>query len=175
MLPRGDLERGTDLRDGGGEGHALLVWQEAGQDATVRRRQPPRASTSQPWPLASDRLPRHNQDEEKGAGMTAHVVDAPRRKVTLEELRAHRDDIEEIGRRLGVSNIRVFGSVARGDANGNSDLDLLIDTSAETGLFDLAGFALGVEQLMAVFTQVVTVPGLKPRIRDRIVDSTVPL
>ncbi|MGH3751371.1 MAG: nucleotidyltransferase family protein [Pseudonocardiaceae bacterium] len=97
--------------------------------------------------------------------MTADVVDAPRRKVTLEELRAHRDEIEEIGRRYGVSS-RFFGSVARGDANDNSDLDLLIDASAETGLFDLADFALDVEQLMAVFTQVVTVPGLKPRIRD---------
>ncbi len=107
--------------------------------------------------------------------MTADVVDAPRRKVTLTELRAHRDEIEEIGRRYGVSNIRVFGSVARGDADDNSDLDLLIDASAETGLFDLAGFALDVEQLMAVFTQVVTVHGLKPRIRDRVVSSAVPL
>ncbi|MGH3833118.1 MAG: nucleotidyltransferase family protein [Pseudonocardiaceae bacterium] len=107
--------------------------------------------------------------------MSADVADALRRRVTLEELRAHRDEIEKIGRRYGVSNIRVFGSVARGDANDNSDLDLLIDASAETGLFDLAGFALDVEQLMAVFTQVVTVPGLKPRIRDRVVDSAVPL
>lgn len=55
------------------------------------------------------------------------------------------------------------------------DLDLLIDGSTETGLFDLAGFALDVEQLMTVFTQVVTVAGLKPRIRDRVVDSAVPL
>ncbi|MGQ0778027.1 MAG: nucleotidyltransferase family protein [Pseudonocardiales bacterium] len=93
----------------------------------------------------------------------------------MKELRAHRDEIEEIGRRYGVSNIRFFGSVARGDANDNSDLDLLIDASAETGLFDLASFALDVEQLMAVFTQVVTVPGLKPRIRDRVVEAAVPL
>lgn len=60
----------------------------------------------------SDRLPRHSQDEKKETGMTAHVIDVPRRKVTLEELRAHRDEIEEMGRRYGVSNIRVFGSVA---------------------------------------------------------------
>ena len=103
------------------------------------------------------------------------MADVPRRRVTLEELRAHREEIEEIGRRYGVSNIRVFGSVARGDAGDNSDLDLLIDASAETGLFDLAGFSLDVERLMAVFTQVVNVPGLNPRIRDRVVDSAVPL
>lgn len=107
--------------------------------------------------------------------MTTDVADVPRRRVTLEELRAHRDKIEEIGRRYGVSNVRVFGSVARGDADDDSDLDLLIDVGEETGLFDLAGFALDVEQLMAVFTQVVTVPGLKPRIRDRVVSSAVPL
>ncbi len=41
--------------------------------------------------------------------MTVDVVDAPRRRVMLEELRAHRDEIEEIGRRYGVSNIRVTG------------------------------------------------------------------
>ena len=87
--------------------------------------------------------------------------------MTLEELRAHRDKIEEIGRRYGASNIRVFVSVARGDGNDNSDLDLLIHASPETGLFDLAGFALDVEQLTTVFTQVVTVPGLKPRILRR--------
>jgi hypothetical protein len=42
--------------------------------------------------------------------MTADVVDAPRRRVTLEELRAPRDGIAEIGRRYGVSNIHVFGA-----------------------------------------------------------------
>ena len=50
-----------------------------------------------------------------------------------------------------------------------------INAGAETRLFDLAGFALDVERLMAVFIQVVTVPGLKPRIRDRVVASAVPL
>ena len=42
-------------------------------------------------------------------------------------------------------------------------------------MFGLPGFALDVKRLMAVFTQVVTVPGLKPRIRHRVVDSAVPL
>lgn len=107
--------------------------------------------------------------------MTTDVVDAPRRRVTVAEVRAHRDEIFEIARRYGVSNVRIFGSVARGEADENSDLDLLIDAGPETDLFDLGGFAVDVEQVVAVFTQVATVPGLKPRIRDRVVASAVPL
>ncbi|MGH3973467.1 MAG: hypothetical protein ACRDS9_09085 [Pseudonocardiaceae bacterium] len=65
--------------------------------------------------------------------------------------------------RLATPNdIRVFELVARSDANDNSGLDLLIYASTKTGLFDLAGFTLDIEQIMAVFTRVVTVPELKP-------------
>jgi uncharacterized protein len=53
--------------------------------------------------------------------------DAPRRAVTLDEVRAHRDDIVRLGERFGVRNIRIFGSVARGEAHRDSDLDLLVD------------------------------------------------
>jgi predicted nucleotidyltransferase len=107
--------------------------------------------------------------------MSVDVVDAPRRRVTLDEVRAHRDEIYEIGRRYGVSNIRVFGSVARGEADEHSDLDLLIDVAPEHGLFSMAGFAIDVEELMGVFTQVATVAGLKSRIRDRVVAQAVPV
>jgi uncharacterized protein len=68
-------------------------------------------------------------------------VEAPRRAVTLDEVRAQRDAIT----RLGVRNIRVFGSVARGGATPDSDLDLLVDVERGHGYFDMAGFALGVE------------------------------
>lgn len=107
--------------------------------------------------------------------MTAESLAPPRRRVTLAELRRHRDEIERIASRHGVSNVRVFGSVARGDADEGSDLDLLIDAGPESGLFDLGSFAVEIEQLLGVFTQVVTVAGLKPRIRDRVLESAVPL
>jgi hypothetical protein len=54
-------------------------------------------------------------------------VEAPRRAVTMDEVRAHRDAIKRLGERFGVRNIRVFGSVARGEATPDSDLDLLGD------------------------------------------------
>jgi uncharacterized protein len=102
-------------------------------------------------------------------------ADAPRRAVTLDEVRAHRADIVRLGERFGMRNIRVFGSVARGEARHNSDLDLLIDVDRGHGYFDMAGFALGVEDQLGVFTQVATARGLKERIRDRVLREAVAL
>jgi uncharacterized protein len=98
---------------------------------------------------------------------------APRRRVTLEELHAHQQEIAAIAQRYGISNVRVFGSVARGEADDDSDLDLLIDVAPGHGYFDMAGFALEVGDLLGVLTQVATENGLKARIRDRIIAEAV--
>ncbi len=100
-------------------------------------------------------------------------VEAPRRAVTLDEVRAHRDAIKRLGERFGVRNIRVFGSVARSEATPDSDLDLLVDVERGHGYFDMAGFALGVEDELGVMTQVATPGGLKLRIRDRVLREAV--
>lgn len=99
---------------------------------------------------------------------------APRRRVTLDELGVRREEIIAIGQRYGVSNIRVFGSVARGEADERSDLDLLVDAAPDTG-WGLVDFALDVEEMLGVFTQVVTVPGLKKRIKERVLTEAVGL
>ena len=78
-------------------------------------------------------------------------------------------------KRFGVRNIRVFGSVARGEATLVSDLDLLVDVDRGHGYFDMAGFALGVEDELGVMTQVATPRGLKLPIRDRGLHETVAL
>ena len=64
-------------------------------------------------------------------------------------------------------------SGARGEANPDSDLDLLIDVDPGHGYFDTASFALEVENLLRVFTQVATVGRLKVRIRERILQEAV--
>jgi predicted nucleotidyltransferase len=102
-------------------------------------------------------------------------LDAPLRAVTLQELRAHRDQIVKLGERFGIRNIRVFGSVARDQATADSDLDLLVDVDEGHRYFDLAGFALGVEDELGVFTQVATAGGLKLRIRDRVLREAIAL
>jgi predicted nucleotidyltransferase len=95
-------------------------------------------------------------------------TEAPRRAVTLDEVRAHRDVILRLGQRFGVRNTRVFGSVARGEATPGSDLDLLVDVDCGRGYFDMAGFALGVEDELGVMTQVATLGRPKLRIHDRV-------
>jgi len=76
---------------------------------------------------------------------------------------------------LRVRNIRVFGSVARGEADTASDLDLLVDVLPGHGLLALSAFAADVEDTLHVLTQVVTLAGIKPRIRARIVAEAVPV
>ena len=83
-------------------------------------------------------------------------VEAPRRAVTMDEVRAHQDAIKRLGERSGVRNSQVFGSVARGEATPDSDLDLLVDVERGHGYFDMAGFALGAENELGVMTQVAT-------------------
>lgn len=102
-------------------------------------------------------------------------VEAPRRAVTLGEVRSRREAIVRLGERFGIRNIRVFGSVARGEATADSDLDLLVDVDRGHGYLDMAGFALGVEDELDVFTQVATPAGLKLRIRDRVLREAVAL
>jgi uncharacterized protein len=100
---------------------------------------------------------------------------APKRAVRLAQLQAHRAEINAIADRYGIRNVRVFGSVARDTATADSDLDLLVDVEPGRGYFDLAGFALDVEDLLGVFTQVATPNGLKPRIRATILADAVAL
>ncbi len=102
------------------------------------------------------------------------TVPAPR-ALTVADVREHRAEIEAIAQRYGVADIRIFGSVARNEAAQTSDLDLLVTALPGTGLMALSAFAADVEDLLGVPTQVATVNGLKPRIRQRVTAEAVPL
>ena len=90
-------------------------------------------------------------------------------------LRAKRDEILRICRKYGARNVRVFGSVARGDADEQSDVDFLVELEPGRTLFDLGGLQYDLEQLLECRVDVVTERGLKPRIRERVLQETVPL
>ena len=93
---------------------------------------------------------------------------------TLERLRAMRDGIVEAAGNRGLSDIRVFGSVARGEAGSGSDVDLLVHPGGGASLFDLAGFMAEVQDLLGVEVDVVSDRGTGP-VMDRIRAEAVPL
>lgn len=95
--------------------------------------------------------------------------------MTLAELRQYREQIEAIASEHGVVAIRVFGSVARGDAGEKSDVDLLVELEQGRGLFDLGAFLTEVQNLVGESVDVVTPNGLRSRIRDRVVRESVAL
>jgi predicted nucleotidyltransferase len=83
-------------------------------------------------------------------------------------LASHAATIRRLAAAHGVRRLRVFGSRARGDATGASDLDLLVDLGPKRDLLDLAGFKLDVEELLGCRVDVVTEAALSPYLRDRI-------
>ena len=92
-----------------------------------------------------------------------------------EALELHRDRIREIALRHRVSDVRVFGSASRGEDTESSDLDLLVEPTAETTLFDLGAIRLEVRALLGVDIDVLTPNALPDSCRSRVIDEAVPL
>lgn len=86
-----------------------------------------------------------------------------------------RQDILRIASRHGARNIRIFGSVARGEAKEGSDVDFLVDLEPGRSLLDHAALLLDLEQLLGCKVDVVTVRGIRPRIREQVLREAVPL
>lgn len=87
---------------------------------------------------------------------------------TLAELRARRDEILAVAARHGASNVRVFGSVVRGEADERSDLDFLVDLEKGRSLFDLGALLMDLREALGREVDVVTVNGLRERVRPRV-------
>ncbi len=95
--------------------------------------------------------------------------------VTLESLRTHnKSRIDDLARKHGASNLRVFGSVARGQNREDSDIDFLVDFEASRTLFDLIGLRLDLRDLLGAEVEVVT-PGSLRYLRESILAEAVPL
>ncbi len=93
-----------------------------------------------------------------------------------ELLRNQSEMILAIAAKHGAYNLRVFGSVARGEANEQSDIDLLVDYSLDriTPWFP-AGLKLELEKLLGRKVDIATEPALKDRIRDQVLKEAIPL
>ena len=83
--------------------------------------------------------------------------------------------VRGLGDLFGVRNIRVFGSVARGEAGPDSDIDLLVDYVPGHGGFAFVEFCDAVEELFGRRVDVVTERSLPPRIRERVLSQALPI
>lgn len=90
-------------------------------------------------------------------------------------LKDKRDEILRIAAKHGAHNVRVFGSVARGTADAQSDIDLVVAFEPGRSLLDHAGLWLELQELLSCKVDVVSERGIKPRIRDRVLDEAAPL
>jgi predicted nucleotidyltransferase len=90
-------------------------------------------------------------------------------------LKTYRNEILQIASRYGATNVRVFGSVARGEADSFSDIDLLVEFEPGTTLLDHAGLELDLETLLGIKVDVVSDNGLRERVRERVLREAVAL
>jgi len=90
-------------------------------------------------------------------------------------LREKRTEILQTAAEHGAYNVRIFGSVARGEADESSDLDFLVDMEPGRSLLDLGGLLMDLQDLLGCSVDVVTERGLRKRIRDQVLKEAVAL
>jgi len=86
-----------------------------------------------------------------------------------------REEIFALAAKYGASNVRVFGSVAQGTANGDSDIDFLVDLEKGRSLLDLGGLLMDLQKLLGRDVDVITPAGLRERIRNSVLNRAVEL
>jgi predicted nucleotidyltransferase len=86
-------------------------------------------------------------------------------------LQHYRDRIREIALSHRVTNVRVFGSVLSGEDTEDSDLDILVEPTDETTMFDIAKIQLELSQLLNIDIDVLTPKALPEKFRQRVLDE----
>lgn len=90
-------------------------------------------------------------------------------------IKRYRSEILDLAMRHGAGNVRVFGSLARGEGKEDSDLDLLVTLGEGRSLLDLVGLKQDLEDLVRRPVDVVTERALSPYLRERVLSEAVPL
>lgn len=94
---------------------------------------------------------------------------------TAEALHERREQILEVAARHGAHNVRVFGSVARGEADDDSDIDFLVELEPGRSLFDLAHIAIDLQERLKCPVDVAPDDSLHPRIRSEVQREAITL
>ena len=95
--------------------------------------------------------------------------------LTLEQLRAKRQALIALADRYKAENLRVFGSVARGEESENSDVDILVHFRQGASLFDLMDLKEDAEELLGLEVDIISDRGLSPYLANRILSEARPL
>jgi uncharacterized protein len=95
--------------------------------------------------------------------------------ITKDAIRKRRDEIIAVGQRYGASDFRIFGSVARGDADEASDLDLVVRFEPGRSLFDQGGLLMDLRALLGMKVDVVSEGALTRRFGQLVRGEAVPL
>jgi uncharacterized protein len=94
---------------------------------------------------------------------------------TAERVKNNRTEILRLAREHGARNVRLFGSIARGDATPESDVDILVELEPGRNLLDLSGLLLDLQDLLGCKVDVVTEKALHWYIRDKVLQEAVPI
>lgn len=95
--------------------------------------------------------------------------------LTLAAIREKREAILGIAQRYGASDIRVFGSVARGDTHDGSDVDLIVRFETGRSLFDHAGLLMELQELLGIKVDVIDEEAMRERFRQHVMAEALPL
>ena len=95
--------------------------------------------------------------------------------LTLDSVQQKKKDILEVARAHGIVNIRIFGSVVRGEDTPGSDIDLLVDLEKGRSLLDIGGASVKLQEILGRKVDIVTERGLYWYIRDKILKEARPL
>jgi predicted nucleotidyltransferase len=95
--------------------------------------------------------------------------------IDLPRLRDRRQEILRHAAEHGARNVRVFGSMVRGDSHATSDVDLLVEMEPGRSLLDLVGLWQDLEDLLGIQVDVLSDGGVSPHLRERIYAEAVPL
>ena len=90
-------------------------------------------------------------------------------------LEKKREEILKICAKYGAYNVRIFGSVARGEADSLSDIDILVQFEPGRTLLDHAALWLELEEVLGCKVDVISEKGLKPRVKERVLKEAIPL
>lgn len=94
---------------------------------------------------------------------------------TLDLLKQRRNEILNFAQKHGVYNVRIFGSVGRGEATPDSDIDLLVDKGPNTGAGFPAGLMLELEEMLGQRVEIVTEKALNRHLRDQVLREATEL